>query len=240
MLCCLFPLDVVQSLSHIQLFATPGTVAYLSHPVSTWYSSNFCPILSHPVSTWYSSNFCPYNPYLLIPINWLLSCLLKGTRPNSFSVIRISMYSMFTNLLLSYILKECMFWIYLVQFSHSVMSNSLQPHESQHARPPCPSPTPGVHSNSCPSSRWCHPAISSSVVPSSPCWVLWGLTSSQWRAAVTDDGDILVYRCGRKYSISRAAGTWRSPVNRWMKVYIFLKFHLELDWGSLSKISKMF
>ena len=55
-----------------------------------------------------------------------------------------------------------------VQFSHSVMSNSLQPHELQHARPPCPSPTPGVHSNSHPSSRWCHPAISSSVVPFSP------------------------------------------------------------------------
>ena len=46
----------------------------------------------------------------------------------------------------------------------SVMSDSLRPHESQHARPPCPSPTPGVHPNSCPSSRWCHPAISSSVV----------------------------------------------------------------------------
>ena len=56
-----------------------------------------------------------------------------------------------------------------VQFSRSVMSNSLQPHESQHSRPPCPSPTPGVHSNSCPSSRWCHPAISSSVVPFSSC-----------------------------------------------------------------------
>jgi len=52
-----------------------------------------------------------------------------------------------------------------VQFSRSVVSDSLRPHESQHARPPCPSPTPGVHSNSCPSSRWCHPAISSSVVP---------------------------------------------------------------------------
>ena len=50
------------------------------------------------------------------------------------------------------------------QFSRSVVSNSLQPHESQHARPPCPSPTPGVHSNSHPSSQWCHPAISSSVV----------------------------------------------------------------------------
>ena len=52
-----------------------------------------------------------------------------------------------------------------VQFSRSVVSNSSWPHESQHARPPCPSPSPGVHSNLCPSSRWCHPAISSSVVP---------------------------------------------------------------------------
>ena len=56
-----------------------------------------------------------------------------------------------------------------VQFSRSVMSDSLQPHELQHARPPCPSPTPGVHSNSCPSSRWCRPAISSSVIPFSSC-----------------------------------------------------------------------
>ena len=56
-----------------------------------------------------------------------------------------------------------------VQFSRSVVSNSLRPHESQHARPPCPSPTPGVYSNSHPSSRWCHPAISSSVVPFSSC-----------------------------------------------------------------------
>ena len=56
-----------------------------------------------------------------------------------------------------------------VQFSRSVVSDSLWPHESQHARPPCPSPTPRVHSNSRPSSRWCHPAISSSVVPFSSC-----------------------------------------------------------------------
>ena len=55
------------------------------------------------------------------------------------------------------------------QYSCSVVSNSLRPHELQHARPPCPSPTPGVHSDSCPSSRWCHPAISSSVVPFSSC-----------------------------------------------------------------------
>ena len=55
------------------------------------------------------------------------------------------------------------------QISCSVMSDSLQPHESQHARPPCPSPTPGVHWDSHPSSQWCHPAISSSVVPFSSC-----------------------------------------------------------------------
>ena len=57
----------------------------------------------------------------------------------------------------------------LVQFSCSLMSDFLWPHELQHARPPCPSSTLGVHSNSRPSSRWCHPAISSSVVPFSSC-----------------------------------------------------------------------
>ena len=56
-----------------------------------------------------------------------------------------------------------------VQFSRSVVSDSLWPHESQHARPPYPSPTPGVYSNSCPSRQWCHPTISSSVVPFSSC-----------------------------------------------------------------------
>ena len=56
-----------------------------------------------------------------------------------------------------------------VQFSCSVVSNSLRPHELQHARPPCPSPTPRVHSNSRPSRRWCHQAISSSVIPFSSC-----------------------------------------------------------------------
>ena len=56
-----------------------------------------------------------------------------------------------------------------VQFSRSVTSDSLPPHESQHTRPPCPSPTPGVYANSCPSSRWCHLDISSSVVPFSSC-----------------------------------------------------------------------
>ena len=68
-----------------------------------------------------------------------------------------------------------MSWVVLVaqfssvQFSRSVVSDSLWPHESQHARPPCPSPTPWVYSNSCLSSRCCHPAVSSSVIPFSSC-----------------------------------------------------------------------
>ena len=65
-----------------------------------------------------------------------------------------------------------------VQFSHSVMSDSLQPHEPQHARPPCPSPTPRVHPNPCPLSWWCPPTISSSVTQ-----LVWGalnLESETW------------------------------------------------------------
>ena len=70
-------------------------------------------------------------------------------------------------------LRFCFFFFFsshvCVQFSHSVVSDSLWPHESQHARPPCPSPTTWVHSDSRPSSQWCYPAISSSVVPFSSC-----------------------------------------------------------------------
>ena len=61
------------------------------------------------------------------------------------------------------------FTIFLVQFSRSVMSDSLRPHEPQHATPPCPTPTPGAYPNSCPLSWWCHPTISSSVIPFSSC-----------------------------------------------------------------------
>ena len=61
------------------------------------------------------------------------------------------------------------YWISSVQFSHSVMSDSLWPHELQQTGPPCPSPTPRVHPHPCPLSRWCHPTISSSVIPFSSC-----------------------------------------------------------------------
>ena len=68
--------------------------------------------------------------------------------------------------------RTCIFDSFLhisVQFSRSVVSDSLRPHELQHSRPPCPSPSPRVHSDSCPSSPWCHPAISSWVIPFSSC-----------------------------------------------------------------------
>ena len=62
--------------------------------------------------------------------------------------------------------KNCHVYLFFyLLFSHSVVSNSLQPHGLQHTRPPCPSPIPGVYSNPCPLSRWCHPTISSSIVP---------------------------------------------------------------------------
>ena len=78
-------------------------------------------------------------------------------------------YSTILSLSFSSLKKRCRGGISSVQFSRSVVSNSLRPHELQHTRPPCPSPTPRVHWDSRPSSQWCHPAISSSLVPSSSC-----------------------------------------------------------------------
>ena len=70
-------------------------------------------------------------------------------------------WSYLTSYLQEKLHKSISEWVSSVQFSRSVVSNSLRPHEPEHASPPCPSPTPGVHPNSCPSSRWCHPSISS-------------------------------------------------------------------------------
>ena len=73
-------------------------------------------------------------------------------------------------LFLTYIFKfSFSMYISSVQFSHSVMADSLQPHEPQHTGPPSPSPTPEVHPNPCPLSQWCHPTVSSSVIPFSSC-----------------------------------------------------------------------
>ena len=120
-----------------------------------------------------------------------------------------------------------------VQFSCSVVSDSLRPHESKHARPPCPSPTPGVHSDSHPSSWWCHPAISSSVVPFSSCpqslpalgsfpisqLFAWGGQSNvgdpgsipgSGRSPGEGNGNPLLYSC-LENSMDR--GTWRATVH---------------------------
>ena len=84
---------------------------------------------------------------------------------------------------------------FLVQFSHSVVSDSLRPHESQHSRPPCPSSFPRVHSNSSPLSQWCHPAISSSVVPFSSC-------PQSLPASVFSNGSTLRMRWPKYWSFS--------------------------------------
>ena len=81
-------------------------------------------------------------------------------------------------------------FIYLIQFSHSVMTDSLWPHELQHARPPCPLPTPRAYTNLCPLSGWCHPTISSSVVPfssrpQSGSFPMSRLFASHWRTLTT-------------------------------------------------------
>ena len=88
--------------------------------------------------------------------------------------LHVFLWSCYNHLLVWWVFRSILSdflrnYVSSVQFSRSVVSNSLRPHEPQHARPPCPSPTPGVYTNPCPSSRWCHPAISSSVVPFSSC-----------------------------------------------------------------------
>ena len=109
--------------------------------------------------------------FVLLTIIFPALSIVTGTRcafSNFFNWKKLSSVVFFQ---LSYFLIYIM-WIikqHSVQISCSVMSESLRPHESQHARPPCLSPTPGVYSNSCLSSRWCHSAISSSVVPFSSC-----------------------------------------------------------------------
>ena len=81
-----------------------------------------------------------------------------------------------------------------VQFSCSVISDSLRPHESQHTRPPCPSPTLGVHSDSCPLSPWCHPAISSFVVPFSCTQSIPASESFQWVDASHEVAKVLEFQ----------------------------------------------
>ena len=105
----------------------------------------------------------------IINMLWIMGhepkCVIMWHKHELCIILMIEWENLFQIPLQIYLLNS---WL-SVQFSHSVVSYSLQPHESQHARPPCPSPTPRVYSNSCPLSWWCHPTVSSSVVPFSSC-----------------------------------------------------------------------
>ena len=88
-----------------------------------------------------------------------------GYSASSHPIWKVQMHSAHCHLIPNSRIENKWFYSQSVQFSHSVLSDSLRPHESQHARHPCPSPTPGIHPNSCASSWWCNLAISSSVIP---------------------------------------------------------------------------
>ena len=111
---------------------------------------------------------CPLlHPLKHYSLHYVSFLVLLDIRCVSFAEFSFSVFNLYPviskeNYSLNHILSS-------VQFSRSVLSESLRPHELQHARPPCPSPSPGVHSDSRPLSQWCHPAISSSVVPFSSC-----------------------------------------------------------------------
>ena len=104
-----------------------------------------------------------------------------------------------------------------VQFSRSVVSNSLRPHESQHARPPCPSPTPRAYSNSCPSCAWCHRTISSSLVPFSSCL-------QSFPASVSSSESVLHIRWAKYWSLSFSI----SPSNEYSGLISFRTDWLDL------------
>ena len=130
-----------------------------------------------------------------------------------------------------------------VQFSHSIISNSLRPHALQHARPPCPSPTTGTYSNSCPLSQWCHPTLSSSVVPfSSHLQSFPALGSFQMSQLFASSGQsFLEFPCffcdpaNAGNLISGSSAFSKSSWNIWkFSVHILLKPGLNNFWALLS------
>ena len=108
--------------------------------------------------------------FLLSSYLWFLNilqwkCIMCSKKKKSYFATRFRM----PNCCLRQVMGHLYSTTLSVQFSHSVVSDSLRPHELQHTRPPCPSPTPRVHPNPCPLSQWCHPTISPSVIPFSSC-----------------------------------------------------------------------
>ena len=155
---------VVQWLSRVRL----------CNPIKCMRHASFRPLPSPGAC----SNSCPLNQWCHPTISssvTLFSCpqsFLQLSKTNNLT-LKLERYRHFkTDVQVLNKLMRCCSALSAIrsdQISRSVVSNSLRPHESQHARPPCPSPTPRVHSDSCPSSQWCYPATSSSVVPFSSC-----------------------------------------------------------------------
>ena len=129
----------------------------------------FCPLAPQPSSCLNSGKWVTDQQSWFV-WDWRISCV-KSCLANSLTPVIRPFYTSASPALSHCIHSHSRVWQVLqsssVQFSRSVVSDSLRPHESQHAKPPCPSPTPGVYPNSRPSSWWCHPAISSSVISSS-------------------------------------------------------------------------
>jgi len=128
-----------------------------------------CPTLCDPMDCSLPGSSV-HEIFQAIVLEWIAISFSRGSsQPRDWTLVSRIVDRCFTAWANKNYIKLILFQFSSVQFSHSVMSDSLRPHELQHARPPCPSPTPEVHSNSRPSSQWCHPAISSSVVPFSSC-----------------------------------------------------------------------
>jgi len=129
----------------------------------------FCPIIKHyfyHAQSWWLIQLIYWYNFLILYFKILfkriinVQYLLYKNDSEKYKIWSQSLRWFCKLLHLKYMMNICLYLFSSVQFSRSVVSDSLRPHEPQHARPPCPSPTPGVHSDSRPSSQWCHPAIS--------------------------------------------------------------------------------
>ena len=128
---------------------------------------------------WNSRTWIPSPPLALFVVMLSKAHLTSQSRMSGFRWVWVIPPSWLSGLWRSFLYSSSVYTCHLflissasvqsVQFSSSFLSYSLWPHKPQHARPPCPSPTPGVYPNPCPLSRWCHPAISSFVIPFSSC-----------------------------------------------------------------------
>ena len=125
-------------------------------------------LLPHPFSHLHMC-FLWSSSFPLVTVSKAVISLLQGTSKPLESIGGFHLHLQLVLLYISMSIHHKCVSLLLGHFSHSVVSDSLQPHELQHTRPPCPSPAPRVHPNPCPLSRWCHPIILSSVIPFSSC-----------------------------------------------------------------------